>query len=828
MPVSFPRWRFTPKVLTFPPAALGGTLSSYTWICLIINFLQTRNPPILPSLQARPHEKKVTADGLVCSFDDDLGTLSGYGRKNKQTLGALLFDFFRHYAHELNYEKNVISVREGNLLSKEDKGWHLLQNNRLCVEEPFNTSRNLGNTADDSSFRGVHLELRRAFRAVVEGRLNDCCEQYEFPPEEERYFERPPPQPRPVLSNPSQSYRGGRGGGRGGRHSNHFARGGFNGRRPSHAASKPGGFRHGNGPSDFSYQAQQAQYLLHDQLYQQIQILQAQEQELRMQLQNQALLTGRSPPVLVRQPFMQFPLPEQQESAGDENSRSRSGTVNHLPPNPSMHQNFYYTPGYMPFAVPNVQGSNTNPPSPSATTVHPELRRSPRRSSTANGSPRGSNRAHSQPARSLNSSALQSFGPLYSVSHQDDGPRDSKQQNGTVEVTQGDEENCFTSSSAPNDSQPDYLDENQQPEFMGYYLTSSPQGYQQNPMLSPASGPVGLALQQNGFLSFVANPQEYISLLRANEAAAPTSDHASSSGSQNGFAQQRSASRPEGPGDRGPLIVDGSVPLSEQRSSAAGDGVEHYTAMSHCTSNSDDPNMDTPMSVSDSFSQDFQDSSSVEMDQGSFFARKPVVSNDPTNSANGVLGNHHEKPGLLSSRLQNLHLTNSEVLPESSPKAGPETPKMVQSYQEMAAKEVHRLKQPTSAEKNTQTAGLSPAAGLNGQLPNGKLKSNGVDHFEKVNGINHKAKPRGRSDPPHQTSAAAGDRKDRQPDHHRKSNGVVPATGTSGTTPTQSSGGWQVSKRKNRRRNKSPGELRQSTNGGPEPLPADESLRKGG
>lgn len=709
-------------------------------------------------------------------------------------------------------------MRGGNLLSKEAKGWHLLQNNRLCVEEPFNTSRNLGNTADDTAFRGVHLELRRAFRAVVEGKLDDCCEQYEFPPEEERCFERPPPQPRPVLSNPSQSYRGGRGGGRGGRNSSHFARGGFNNRRPSHTPSKPGGFRHGNGPPDVSYQAQQAQHVLHDQLYQQIQILQAQEQELRMQLQNQALLTGRSPPVLVRQPFMQFPVPQHQESASDENSRSRSGTVDHPPLNPSMRQNVYYAPGYMPFAVPGVQASNTNPPSPSATSAVPELRRSPRRSSAANGSPKGSNRAHSQPARSLHSPTSQSFAPLYSTSHPGDSLQDSKQRNGSVGGTHGDDDNCFMSSSMPSGAY-----DNQQPEFMGYYLASSPQGYQQNPMLSPMSGPVGLALQQNGFLSFVANPQEYISLLRTNEPAA-SSDQTSSSGSQNGSSQQqRSTSRPEAPGDRGPLIVDGSVPLSEQRSSVPGDGVEHYTAMSHCTSNSDDPSMDTPVSVSDTFSQDFQDNSSIEMDQGSFFSRKPVGTNDSANLANG-----HVKPGLLASRLQNLHLSNSESLPESA-KTGPERPKMVHSYQEIAAKEVPRPKQPTSAaEKSTHASGPPPAAEPNSRLPNGKRQPNGVEHSDKVNGINHKPRPKGRFDLSHQNSATMGDRKDRQADHHRKPNGVGPTTGTYSAAAAQGSSGWQVSKKKNKRSNKSPGEPRRSANGGPEPLPTDESLRKGG
>lgn len=77
-----------------------------------------------------------------------------------------------------------MSVREGKVLPKSSKGWHLLQNNRICVEEPFNTSRNLGNTADDSSFRGLHLELRRAFNLLTTnggiGGLDRCCELFEL------------------------------------------------------------------------------------------------------------------------------------------------------------------------------------------------------------------------------------------------------------------------------------------------------------------------------------------------------------------------------------------------------------------------------------------------------------------------------------------------------------------------------------------------------------------------------------------------------------------------------------------------------------------------
>ncbi|KAF8543257.1 hypothetical protein BDD12DRAFT_874876 [Trichophaea hybrida] len=190
-------------------AAIGGTLSSYTWICMILNFLQTREPPVLPSLHMLPHERKPPNHGVDVSFADDIEALRGWGKDNHETLGELLFAFFKKYGHDMDYETTVLSVRAGKLLSKEEKGWQFLQNNRLCVEEPFNTGRNLGNTADDCSMRGIHLEFRRAHKILAEkADLAGCCERYEFPPEEVHHV--PPPQApsRPVTLSRSNSNHG--------------------------------------------------------------------------------------------------------------------------------------------------------------------------------------------------------------------------------------------------------------------------------------------------------------------------------------------------------------------------------------------------------------------------------------------------------------------------------------------------------------------------------------------------------------------------------------------------------------------------------------------
>ena len=77
-------------------AAGGGTLTSYTWILMVINFLQTRDPPILPSLHKIPHRQRMS-NGIDVGFYDDIPKLKDFGAKNEETLGGLLYAFFVKY-----------------------------------------------------------------------------------------------------------------------------------------------------------------------------------------------------------------------------------------------------------------------------------------------------------------------------------------------------------------------------------------------------------------------------------------------------------------------------------------------------------------------------------------------------------------------------------------------------------------------------------------------------------------------------------------------------------------------------------------------------------
>ena len=367
--------------------ALGGTLSSYTWICMILNFLQTRNPPVLPCLHRKPHLRLSDATGKPSAFADNLEALRGFGEKNKETLGELLFHFFRRYAHEVDYERYVVSVREGRLISKEAKKWHLMQNNRLCVEEPFNTERNLGNTADDISFRGVHLELRRAFDLLSEAKLDECCEQYTFPPLPEKVWEKPPlkpPSARGIRLGP---------GNRGGKNVSGQHRAG-QGRRASSAAAmnKLAGSQvvaAGTVGPEHSLQAHFQQLDLHDHLYNEYQLLQAQELELRaiQAMQAHSHMQASS----LTAPLPQRPL---------KSNPARAAAANQAPLSvPLGSGSFAYPIPY--HGVPGTphQSIHTNPSSPSMKSAQPELRRTSHRSSNGESAASPSLRSQSQPAR---------------------------------------------------------------------------------------------------------------------------------------------------------------------------------------------------------------------------------------------------------------------------------------------------------------------------------------------------------------------------------------------------------------------------------------------
>lgn len=427
---------------------------------MILNFLQTRNPPILPALHQLPHKEYIANDGTESGFSDDVESLRGFGKENKETIGELLFHFFRRYTHELEYDNSVISVRHGRLLTRKEKGWDLTSKEgqwRLCIEEPFNTTRNLGNSADATAFRGLHLELRQAFDLLAEGgQLEKACEQYRFPPEEKVTFKKPAPVPKPVLShaipprpprdprNYGASMRGGRQGpgprAISGASSRRASSGAAFGRNLQHMQAMPMGMP----PYEVSSHTIDGPFgkdAYANQLWQQWRLLGEQANAVRAQLvQNharhealqaqsaatahaQTVIQGQSQP---RQDIGAMPSPPKipylSGSPHLPGENVVSGSYVNSSPIPPSHEpskaakqrKKRWNPRKKRKQLTNYQenSSRTNPSSPSLATAIP-ARRGMQRTTSQNGSQSGAIRSQSQPARAVNNMPYPAFTIAY-------------------------------------------------------------------------------------------------------------------------------------------------------------------------------------------------------------------------------------------------------------------------------------------------------------------------------------------------------------------------------------------------------------------------------
>ncbi|KAJ1907755.1 hypothetical protein LPJ81_000546 [Coemansia sp. IMI 209127] len=168
-------------------AAFGGTLSPYAWVNVAMNFLQTRSPPILPVLHppsaSLNAQQSMQMENLDLAFNDNIDELRGFGLANTESLGFLLYAFFRRYAYEFDYRYQVVSLRHGCILTKAQKGWDAGRPSRIfCIEEPFLTWLNLGHSANTTSVEGIRQEFKRAFQILRGGGSFDAvCDVYKRP-----------------------------------------------------------------------------------------------------------------------------------------------------------------------------------------------------------------------------------------------------------------------------------------------------------------------------------------------------------------------------------------------------------------------------------------------------------------------------------------------------------------------------------------------------------------------------------------------------------------------------------------------------------------------
>ncbi|KAG9068849.1 hypothetical protein KI688_011135 [Linnemannia hyalina] len=94
-------------------------LGSYALALMLITFLQTENPPLLPKLQQTPLEeedrplKETIVQGIDCSFDRDWKYHLGMGAGNSKGVAELLMDFCRFFGYVFDYESKEVNARIG-------------------------------------------------------------------------------------------------------------------------------------------------------------------------------------------------------------------------------------------------------------------------------------------------------------------------------------------------------------------------------------------------------------------------------------------------------------------------------------------------------------------------------------------------------------------------------------------------------------------------------------------------------------------------------------------------------------------------------------------
>lgn len=514
--------------------AFGYTLSSYTWICMIIAFLQLRDPPVLPALH-QCAEKSLKTDGQPSEFADDLSQLRGSGKNNKSTIGELLFQFFRFYAHEFDYEKMVLSVHLGRTILKEATKWERTANKDLCVEEPFNRERNLGNTLDEFSFRGLHLELRRAFDLLCEAKFDECCEQFQFPreePSEPKVFIKPTS--RPAIIRSSSQQHAGRGGRNGGGRGNKFRNGNSNRRASSSNAYEQAQSNVGHAfgaamPHPAMYQTlspngeiQWAPYpfatsemaLSHALLTQQERFnwyLQAQQAHILSQ-HAQRLHAG----------------------SAQQAERSRTNSFDQAPPltAPARDYSFQYPPHHQAMLYSTWQsGFGTYPSSPSTSTAPPhEFRRSLHRSSAAHehgsSSSGGTIRSQSQPA-SRSSTATAVPAPGYAPTSQAFAgsgtlPSRHPQLSPFPAFVSPDDSTASDADESSNRTFPDSPPEEDSAGYLGYFVADSSVAPLNSNVNVPILNDIGMGASRSHRLS-TEGPQSVLDrrLLRTSRSPSP-------------------------------------------------------------------------------------------------------------------------------------------------------------------------------------------------------------------------------------------------------------------------------------------------------------------
>ncbi|KAK2503457.1 hypothetical protein MC885_013769 [Smutsia gigantea] len=125
----------------------GAWITNFSLTMLVIFFLQTRSPPILPTLDylktLADAEDKCIIEGHNCTFIHDLNRIKP--SENTETLELLLKEFFEYFGN-FTFNKNSINIRQGKEQNKPESS-------PLHIQNPFETSLNISKNVSQSQLQ---------------------------------------------------------------------------------------------------------------------------------------------------------------------------------------------------------------------------------------------------------------------------------------------------------------------------------------------------------------------------------------------------------------------------------------------------------------------------------------------------------------------------------------------------------------------------------------------------------------------------------------------------------------------------------------------------
>ncbi|CAG9329212.1 unnamed protein product [Blepharisma stoltei] len=144
------------------------TLSQYAHSLLVIYFLQRRQPPILPNLQ---NDNKISDfyQEFDCGFDRDYEKYRELAQRNTETIGELLYNYFRFY-ESFGWYDTIVDISRLERARKESKPIKSQWTKLICIRDPFLTVRNLGDVCNKEGSRKVISEFGYAAAMISEGR----------------------------------------------------------------------------------------------------------------------------------------------------------------------------------------------------------------------------------------------------------------------------------------------------------------------------------------------------------------------------------------------------------------------------------------------------------------------------------------------------------------------------------------------------------------------------------------------------------------------------------------------------------------------------------